>query len=357
MASRRSPLGPWMKVYVSVLDTKAHYSDAQFRALVELWALAVRQPVRGRFTNRSALDRRLGAENVSYLIEQGDLDVLDDGSVIPHRWDEYQSGVLSTGRGEQPVDSSGTVPEPLANGSLTRGRAGSRDAPLDSRISTSQREISPTKDEKKTTTSSRTPAREARNGHSPTRTVSKADFEESVRRWSTYTADEWRPFEAAWRSRGLLYPPFGTAHDDPDGSLRARLWRIAEDRPNDLGRWVRESPFSHPVQIVDYVFEQHSKLAAGIGVDVEFEGPTKAEAAAALTRIGDLLGSGQRPDHSLTVDETPDRESAAVSVGRRDERNASFLPVERVEVQRSTEPGESGAGREEALDGREQNGG
>lgn len=114
---RRSPLGPWLKLYVSVIDTKAHYSDAAFRALIETWAFAVRQPTRGQFVNRSALDRRVGRENVDYLIDQGDLEVADDGSVSLHRWDEYQSGVLSTGRGAQRVDSSGTVPEQFESSS------------------------------------------------------------------------------------------------------------------------------------------------------------------------------------------------------------------------------------------------
>lgn len=119
---RRSPLGPWVKVYVSVLDTKAHYSDAQFRALVEVWTHSVRQTVRGQFANRSVLDRWVGREVVDFLISQGDLDVLHDGVVRAHRWGEYQSGVLSTGRGELLPNSSGTVPEQSENSSLTRAR-------------------------------------------------------------------------------------------------------------------------------------------------------------------------------------------------------------------------------------------
>jgi hypothetical protein len=133
MAQRRSPLGPWMKVYVSCLDTKAHYSDEQFRALIETWMHAVRQPVRGLFPNRSALDRKVGRANVDFLIEQGDVELRDDGSVIPHRWDEYQSGVLSTGRGASPVESSPTVREQFPNGSLTYAR----DAGLPSTLSSS----------------------------------------------------------------------------------------------------------------------------------------------------------------------------------------------------------------------------
>jgi hypothetical protein len=130
MTTRRSPLGTWIKVYVSALDTKAHYSDAQFRALVEIWMHAARQPVRGVFTHRSAIDRKVGSDNVDFLIEQGDIELLPNSSVAVHKWADYQSGVLSTERGsrsekpggERVDNSSATAPEQFANSSLTRAR-------------------------------------------------------------------------------------------------------------------------------------------------------------------------------------------------------------------------------------------
>lgn len=128
--TRRSPLGPWLKLYVTALDTKAHYTDSQFRALVETWMHALRQPVRGQFANRSALDRKVGSDNVDFLLRQGDLELLANSSVIVHKWTEYQAGVLSTERGSRsnvngsdPVEnSSATAPEQFANSSLTRAR-------------------------------------------------------------------------------------------------------------------------------------------------------------------------------------------------------------------------------------------
>ena len=129
MTTRRPSLGPWMKLYVSALDTKAHYTDRQFRALIETWMMAVRQPVRGVFPNSSGLARRVGADEVDFMIEQGDLIVAPDGSVSVNRWSDYQSGVLSTERtrthkaGGEPVDnSSGTVPEHVGNTPLVRAR-------------------------------------------------------------------------------------------------------------------------------------------------------------------------------------------------------------------------------------------
>jgi hypothetical protein len=126
--TRQSPKGPWLKVYVSALDTKAHYTDGQFRALIEVWMLAVRQPTRGLFPNRSTLDRRVGAESVDFLLSAGDIELLGNSSVAVHKWADYQSGVLSTERGSRSEGDGGehvdnrsrTAPEQFVSSSLTR---------------------------------------------------------------------------------------------------------------------------------------------------------------------------------------------------------------------------------------------
>ena len=74
--------------------------------------------------------------------------------------------------------------------------------------------------------------------------------------WATFTSPEWQPFREAWLGRGLLWPPAGNPDDDPESSLRARLWEVAEARPNDLGRWVREARGRMSSAILSEVFDR-----------------------------------------------------------------------------------------------------
>ena len=97
--------------------------------------------------------------------------------------------------------------------------------------------------------------------------------------WARFEAKEWEPFKAAWLARGFLLPPFGDATDDADTSQRARLWRIADDQPKALGRWVSEAPGKTAHDVLAYVFGQRAKLAAEIRIE-EAEVAAKAEAGA-----------------------------------------------------------------------------
>lgn len=84
------------------------------------------------------------------------------------------------------------------------------------------------------------------------RTLTRAQLDE----WATFGA-EWGPFKDAWIERGFLLPPSGTAHDDDDQpSQRSMLWQIANDRPTDLGRWVREAPGRTTRDVIGYVLRQ-----------------------------------------------------------------------------------------------------
>jgi|GEM_PF-3445398 hypothetical protein len=124
--------------------------------------------------------------------------------------------------------------------------------------------------------------------------------------WAAFEAKEWEPFKTAWLARGLLLPPFGDATDDADSSQRARLWKIAEDQPKALGRWVKEAPGKTAHDVLAYVFEQRAKLAAEVGVEAAAtEAKAEAEAEAgererrAPRSVADILHddwiSGGRP--------------------------------------------------------------
>lgn len=72
--------------------------------------------------------------------------------------------------------------------------------------------------------------------------------------WATFTEKAWLPFKRAWLARGLRRPPSPKQRD--------LLWSIADARPNDLGRWVREAPKNGPsTAIITYVLTQWHALA------------------------------------------------------------------------------------------------
>lgn len=99
--------------------------------------------------------------------------------------------------------------------------------------------------------------------------------------WATFTEPAWEPFKAAWLGRGLLLPPFGNPDDDADTSQRARLWRIADDQPEALGRWVREAKGKTARDVIAYVFAQRAKVAERaesdeLAIEVEHDERLKA---------------------------------------------------------------------------------
>lgn len=99
--------------------------------------------------------------------------------------------------------------------------------------------------------------------------------------WASFADPAWEPFKAAWLGKGLRLPPFGEPDDDPDTSQRARLWRIADDAPQTLGRWVAEAPCHKAHEIIAYVFAQRAKVAAA------------AEASEAAASTVDYIGGAK----------------------------------------------------------------
>lgn len=79
--------------------------------------------------------------------------------------------------------------------------------------------------------------------------------------WATFTEPAWEPFKTAWLGRGFRLPPFGNPDDEADTSQRARLWRIADDQPEALGRWVREAKGKTARDVIAHVFEQRAEMA------------------------------------------------------------------------------------------------
>lgn len=75
-------------------ERKCDYPDGAYAALVGSFCLAEHQPERGRFRSRRYLAGLLEKRGrwVSYLIEHGDLLVLDGGRLYVDGWDEWQEG-------------------------------------------------------------------------------------------------------------------------------------------------------------------------------------------------------------------------------------------------------------------------
>jgi hypothetical protein len=80
-------------------ERKEAYPDGPYRALVACLCLAESQPVRGRFRSVDYLRRLLGqsGRHVPFLIEHGDLTVLEGGRVYVVGWDEWQEGDWKVG--------------------------------------------------------------------------------------------------------------------------------------------------------------------------------------------------------------------------------------------------------------------
>ncbi len=343
-------LGSWLKLYASIVDSKAHYSDRNFRALIETYVLGVRSiPVRGQFPNRPGLERRIGVEEVAYLIEQGDLDEHPDGTITLHRWDEYQRGVLSTERTRahrgNTVDKfpngSGTVPE-------QDGNAGSL---LSTSTSTSARD---------TTIEEGTTAVDARgNEFDPWDPIdafylTTGQFPPEggkLRPWITDVASKGPTrqdfgivFADEWKKNGLKVPETLRATEARLSKMgeRARKAEEAEQR-RKANRSIFETPMMREYR--EAVAANYDKPQNGNGTAVK-GGP--------LTAIGDVLGSMQRPDRSLTVDRSPEAESAAAALLVQ-AQNGTTPPAPSEQSDSAdnvpAEPGEPGPGRETTPDG------
>jgi hypothetical protein len=80
-------------------ERKEAYPDGPYRALVACLCLSESQPVRGRFRSMDYLRRLLGkaGKHAQYLLDHGDLTVLEDGRVYVQGWDEWQEGDWKVG--------------------------------------------------------------------------------------------------------------------------------------------------------------------------------------------------------------------------------------------------------------------
>lgn len=79
-------------------ERKGHYTPAQLGAFLKVQLLAGRQTARGRFRSVAALRALLPSayvKHVAFLLAEGDLDELTDGTVYVDGWDEWQEGDLT----------------------------------------------------------------------------------------------------------------------------------------------------------------------------------------------------------------------------------------------------------------------
>lgn len=113
---------------------------------------------------------------------------------------------------------------------------------------------------------------------------------EQLTAWAGLTAAAWAPFKEAWMGRGLLLPPAGRQ--------RELLWEIADARPTDLARWVRDAPApAEPRRIIDYVLARWHDLRRSLDEALNEEdarllaerADNDAAAKRAMTRIGEVL--------------------------------------------------------------------
>lgn len=84
-----------MKLYADITDRKAHYSDRQFRSLVEVYALSLR--MKGCLPSRRALAAKEGQNEIEFLFAEGDLEETEAG-VRVHNWAAYQSDPTNAAR-------------------------------------------------------------------------------------------------------------------------------------------------------------------------------------------------------------------------------------------------------------------
>lgn len=126
--------------------------------------------------------------------------------------------------------------------------------------------------------------------------LTKAQFDA----WRTFADPAWQPFKAAWLERGFCHPPEGDPRDDPRTSLRSRLWEIAQARPDDLGRWVREARGSTQREVVGHVFAMWRELREEVPLESDLDDAKlatrydeNARMRARLTSIRDIVEVGR----------------------------------------------------------------
>ena len=85
------PRGQLPKAYLRV-DPNIDQVHPDPGAMIGLLCVANRQPHRGRFRDRSLLEKLLGKRLVQRLYERGDVYDLPDGRVLVPGWDEWQEG-------------------------------------------------------------------------------------------------------------------------------------------------------------------------------------------------------------------------------------------------------------------------
>jgi hypothetical protein len=132
------------------------------------------------------------------------------------------------------------------------------------------------------------PAREAKG----TRLLTKAEYERTVLEWADWNHRNWQPFREAWVARGFVHPPVGSPYDNPDSrspSARALLWPIADARPKDLARWVREAPAKTPHQIVRYVLDRWDTVRSQYEETEEWDEEKRASRKAAPELLREII--------------------------------------------------------------------
>ncbi len=79
------------------IDPNLDQTVGDLDGFVRLLCSAARQPERGRFRDRSVLDRSVGRTKVAKMIARGDVAPLEDGRLYVQGWDEWQEGDLTVG--------------------------------------------------------------------------------------------------------------------------------------------------------------------------------------------------------------------------------------------------------------------
>lgn len=126
----------------------------------------------------------------------------------------------------------------------------------------------------------------ARGPGSPVREprLTKAQLEA----WASFTAPEWQPFREAWLARGFRHPPSGS-RDDDDTSQRGLLWQIANNRPDDLGRWVTAAIGKTPREVIDWILAQWHEVRAEAGVEDERQQDEAAVHRGSWSKAADIV--------------------------------------------------------------------